>query len=114
MAFVKGQSGNPGGRPKSAVTGLAAYIRKQTQDGRILVDELLRIVRKGKREQDRVAAARELWDRGFGKPLQQLELDANVTTMRVPSWADEELADLPAEKRKVLEAIARGGAPDES
>jgi hypothetical protein len=39
--FVKGVSGNPGGRPK----GLVAAIRKQTRDGEELVTFMLRVFR---------------------------------------------------------------------
>lgn len=65
--FLPGQSGNPGGRKK----GLMPLVRKATSDGKLLVDFLVRVV-AGKVSKatvaDRIRAAAELMDRGYGKP----------------------------------------------
>jgi hypothetical protein len=63
--FPRGKSGNPGGRPKGA-----AAIAREVCGGspRRLAEVLLGIVAdETARERDRIAAATELWDRGWGK-----------------------------------------------
>jgi len=70
--FTPGQSGNPGGRP----AGLVALIRLETRDGVELVGFMLEVLR-GKRKaslRQRMEAVAWLADRGFGKPVQQLEV----------------------------------------
>ncbi len=73
--FVKGISGNPGGRPK----GLAEKVRKATKDGSLII-RLMVAVTQGKtvggqkpKIRDRLDAARWLADRGWGKPIQVME-----------------------------------------
>jgi HEAT repeat protein len=66
--FVKGQSGNPGGRPKDAVH-VRELARQYTEQAiAVLVDAL-----ESDRPDIRVKAAEALLDRGFGKPTQSLE-----------------------------------------
>ena len=69
--FVKGQSGNPGGRPR----GLVRAVREQTRDGEELVAFMLTVFRgeNDAKLRDRIDAATWLADRGFGKPLQAME-----------------------------------------
>jgi hypothetical protein len=61
--WVKGQSGNPGGRPK-ALGDLRELARRQAPAA---IKELGRLALKAKSETARVAAIRELLDRGYGK-----------------------------------------------
>lgn len=71
MAFEKGQSGNPGGRPKedSEVKALAR------QYGREAVEKLADLMRNAD-DRTAAAAANALLDRGFGKPAQVIAGDA--------------------------------------
>lgn len=67
MPFKKGQSGNPGGRPRAI-----AEVQKLAREYTAGAFETLRgIMRKSKAsDAARVAAAREILDRGWGKALQ--------------------------------------------
>jgi hypothetical protein len=67
--FKPGQSGNPGGRPKSKE--LRDLCRTYTADA---VKMLAKIALKGKGEMTRVIAIRELLDRSYGRPMQALEV----------------------------------------
>lgn len=69
-AWVKGVSGNPGGRP----TGLAELVREETREGAELIDFMLRLLR-GKRQPMRLRMDAAAWlaDRGFGKVALPLE-----------------------------------------
>lgn len=66
--FRPGQSGNPGGQPKG-LADVKAAAREHTAEA---IATLVRLMRRGKSEQARIAAARELLDRGYGRPAQAL------------------------------------------
>ena len=70
MKFRKGQSGNPGGRPK--VLGELQELARQY--ARAVILELARLALKAKNETARIAAIRELLDRGYGRPRQAMEV----------------------------------------
>lgn len=68
IGWKPGQSGNPGGRPK----GIAAKAREHT-------DAALQVLVDGLSDEDtrvQIAAAKELLDRGYGKPI---AMTADVT-----------------------------------
>ena len=97
--FLPGQSGNPGGRPR----GLAALVRAQTNDGKELVNLMLRVLRgtlavNGKKPSisDRMKAAEWLADRGWGKAV-EMEIDLTPDD----------------ERRELAKAIAREMAQEE-
>lgn len=71
--FVKGKSGNPGGRPK-----VMAAVREYAQKfGREAIDGLLKIARDTKMdERARVSAWNSVLDRAYGKPPQDLNVEA--------------------------------------
>ena len=74
-AFKKGQSGNPGGRPKT-VHEVRELARKYTKDA---IKTLVSIMRDpNEKSTARVRAAEAILDRGHGRPQQQV--DMNVST----------------------------------
>jgi hypothetical protein len=72
MKFPKGQSGNPGGRPKAL--GEVQELARQYAPAAIA--ELARLALKAKNETARIAAIRELLDRGYGRSRQAMEISA--------------------------------------
>ena len=98
--FVKGISGNPGGRPK-AIASLTLAARRHALDA---IRTLARISKAGKSETARITAAVALLDRGYGRPGQSIEmkLDADLLTRRISDLSLEELAILES-KLKALD-----------
>jgi hypothetical protein len=64
MRFEKGQSGNPGGRPKAY--GEIRDLARQHTD--LALQTLVEIATHGENESARVTAANAILDRGWGKP----------------------------------------------
>jgi hypothetical protein len=95
--FPKGVSGNPGGRPK----GIAAKAREHT-------DKALDVLVEGMADEDprvRVAAAKEVLDRGWGKSL---TMTADVTK-RLDDFTDDDIDAGIAFLRAALGASAEAG-----
>lgn len=68
-AFPKGQSGNPGGRPKRTAEeiDLIAACKDKTEAA---LDVLLAIMEGGENERNRITAALAIIERGHGKAVQ--------------------------------------------
>src|SRR5215470_1879744 len=92
--FKKGESGNPGGRPR-VIAELRALARAHAPDA---IKELARLAIKAKSESARVAAIRELLDRGYGKVAQMLaaENEDDLSNKTADELRKEVLAEFAA------------------
>ena len=107
--FKPGQSGNPGGRPK----GIARAFRDTMGSPEEAARGLLEIARTARRPADRIAAWRELLDRGYGKAPAFAVMEAD-DPLELSDIAREiqGIADELAARRDVREASA--GEPSQA
>ncbi len=75
MPFKKGQSGNPGGGPKEDADARAAA----RLHGIVAIDELVELM-NGDDTRIQISAANAILDRGFGVPLQTMDLSVSGET----------------------------------
>jgi hypothetical protein len=70
--YRPGQSGNPGGRP-----GVVKELRERAREYSQQALDVLVAALSHKNVYARIAAAKELLDRGYGRPVTQVELQAH-------------------------------------
>jgi HEAT repeat protein len=96
--FKPGVSGNPGGRPK----GIAAKAREHT--GRVI--EVLVEALEDKDARVRIQAAKELLDRGYGRPL---TMTADVSNS-LDDFNDDQLSEAISALRQFISEETAGEA----
>lgn len=77
MAFVKGQSGNPGGRPKSDQT-LKDLIDLKTGGPEYFVNKLMDFIEHAREHKVKLDAMALLMAYRFGKPRQEMEHSGEI------------------------------------
>jgi hypothetical protein len=104
--WKKGQSGYPTGVRGRHIGDLSREARRYAH---LALTTLVGICRKGM-ERNRLAAARELLDRGYGRPLQMI--DASILTKKLNELTPAELASLEARLSTDPAACAETEVPD--
>lgn len=100
--YQPGESGNPRGRPRHALAYAIRRITNPDEIARFAYDVFSSPRRSIKL---RVWAAEFLADRGWGRPVQQVELDAAIGQVTVSAGFD--LGQLSADQRKALFDLLR-------
>jgi Family of unknown function (DUF5681) len=91
--FKKGQSGNPGGRPRALVSVMALAREHTIQAIRVLSELML----EANSESVRLNAAAAILDRGWGRPVQAFQVDGHFANRKLNELSAAELAEF--EKR---------------
>ena len=86
--FKKGQSGNPGGRPR-ALVDLMHLARTHTDDAIRVLSELMH---RANSESVRLNAAEAILSRGWGRPVQAFQVDGNFANRKLNELSNAELA----------------------
>jgi hypothetical protein len=104
--FKAGVSGNPGGRPK-AVEEIRELARAHCPDA---IAELARLAVEAKSESARIAAIRELLDRGYGKATQPLA--GETIPDGEPFVFTLDIGPVPSQCRRIEDSLAARGGGD--
>jgi hypothetical protein len=99
--WVKGQSGNPTGRKHRQITNLGLEARKWTDLALTTLVDVCRGEIRGASVRNRLTAAMHLLDRGYGRPIQAVDLV--LLGKRLSELSTDELIELNAR-------LATGGA----
>ena len=86
--FAKGQSGNPGGRPRDEQK-VAELARSYTREA---IETLVELMRRGNDERVRGTAAQALLDRGWGKPKVEVMADGTFSYIEAHRLINEKIA----------------------
>jgi hypothetical protein len=90
--FTKGKSGNPGGRPR-ALANVMHEARRHTLEA---LRVLLKLMRTAESESVRLNAAEAILSRGWGKPIQALQVDGRFLTKKLTDLTPDEIQALEA------------------
>lgn len=103
--FKKGKSGNPGGR-KRETGDVRELARQYTKEA---IETLKQVMLSDERGAARVAAAQALLDRGYGRPMQAMEVSGpdqspiHIATEFIDRPPRESFEEWEARRKKELE-----------
>lgn len=97
--FQKGQSGNPGGRPRSLASVMHAA-RRHTLPA---LKTLVTLMKEAKSESVRLGAAEAILSRGWGRPIQAFQVDGRFLTKKLSDMTPDEIKALE-ERLQTIEA----------
>lgn len=103
--FVKGNSPNPGGKPK-VLAELRALCREYTEDA---IAGIVHLATTSENDQVRLGAWREILDRGYGRPVQPLTTESEAELSRLTSAELARRAEAAAARVRELEAKGDDG-----
>jgi len=87
MAWAKGQSGNPGGRPRKSEEQ-QRFERRCREWAELFALDKLKKAADSDKPSEAIAAIKEILDRGFGKAEAISYVEASVTDRTSPSPAE--------------------------
>lgn len=98
--FVKGQSGNPGGRGKGIERQFREWLAETTKDGKVRLDAFLvrleDIALHGEGHQA-ISAMKLAFERAYGHPKQNVDMTVGSATSELSQLSDEELVAIAHE-----------------
>jgi hypothetical protein len=97
MAAGRKTGGRTKGTPNKATADVKAAAQAFTADALNTLASIMR--NEGAADAARVAASNALLDRGHGKPMQSVEMDATIGQKRAVEMSEEELLAIAAGSR---------------